>query len=102
MTDDAPLCCGRGMSGIGMTRDDGVVLRSCASCGRHAWMSGSRELSREELIEVLRDEPAPAAAPRATRPDTVRPAAKQAAPSVDKRAELQDMLRGFTVHGTSS
>lgn len=95
------------MSGIGVTRDDGVLLRSCSSCGRHAWMVGTRELSRDELIDVLRDEPAPAPvaaarAPRAARPVTQPVAPTAAATAQDKRRELQDMLRGFTVHGDSS
>lgn len=100
------------MSGIGVATGDGVLLHSCASCGRHAWSAQGRELDRDELIELLRDDagtPAPAPAAPVVLPDrapvarTRRPRAVPVpAAADDRRSELQDLLRGFTVHGGSS
>jgi len=107
------------MSGIGVATGDGVLLHSCASCGRHAWSARGRELDRDELIELLRDDASAAAAPsaapvvlpdsapvvRTRRPRSVPVTAATATPTTaadDRRSELQDLLRGFTVHGGSS
>jgi hypothetical protein len=90
------------MTSIGVAREDGVLLRSCPTCGRHAWYSDGAELSRERLLQVLRESSPPAARPvRQAAKSRPAPALKPVAAD-DHRAELQDLLRGFTVHGQTS
>ena len=104
-------CCGRPMTAIGVagaapsgpapagTLPADVVLHTCAACGRHGWSGQGRELGRDELLAALRG---PAAGP-AARPGRADPPAVAARTGeVRRRTELQQMLRGFTVHGTTS
>lgn len=93
----AASCCGRPMSVIGVDRAAGALqLHSCASCGRHCWRDGDREVDRSELLETLRVVKEPAMPrPAATRRE--RPADE-----AGRRAELERLLSGFTVHGTTS
>ncbi|MCW2622515.1 MAG: hypothetical protein JWL64_2117 [Frankiales bacterium] len=92
------------MTSIGVAREDGVLLRSCPNCGRHAWYSDGVELSRDQLLKVLRESspPAPRPARRTARPQPRTAPDPAPAPGAAQRAELQDLLRGFTVHGQSS
>lgn len=93
MDSHSKRCCGREMSGIGLEREDGVVLRSCPSCGRHAWFRGDHELDRAELLDALRRAPQPSRPAPARRPRRTAPV------PTAQREELQELLRGFTVHG---
>lgn len=77
-----------------------VQLRSCPSCGRHAWQRDGRRVDRSELLDTLRvSKPArrPAAAP-APAVQTPSPADEEQV----RREELQQLLARFSVHGTSS
>ncbi len=87
------------MTAIGLDQPQGLQLHSCPSCGRHSWRSGAREVDRAELLATLQVEKARAAGQgRADEPAAVEPAPDEAA----RRSELQQMLSGFTVHGTTS
>ena len=110
MTSDATLCCRRATTTIGLEREDGVVLRTCASCGRHAWFRGDVELDRSALLAALRRAPQSSASAASSasssspssssRPPAAARRPRRTAPvSPVERAELQDLLRGFTVHG---
>lgn len=98
------------MSGIGVATGDGVLLHSCAACGRHTWSADGRELDRDEVLELLREDPPAGASAVPTEPDVTAPQSRRsrnsgagpAAPAPDQRTELQHLLRGFTVHGGSS
>ena len=99
------------MSAIGLMRDGAqLVLHSCASCGRHAWREDGREVDRDGLLGALRaSTPPPAARRKAVPPPEVPPPAvppPASAPArppsdADRRSELQHLLSGFQVHGTT-
>lgn len=100
---DAPVCCGRTMRAIGVQRE-GVQLNSCPECGRHAWRAQGQELTREQLLEVLGDvlPGGPSAAKKPVSTGEVLAPDDAGEMTAGKRAELQEMLRGFTVHGKTS
>ena len=88
-----------------------LQLHSCPSCGRHAWRADGVEVDRSTLLEALRVRKEPAArSPRLTRKERTAPPAAPARPPApvgpvsedDRRSELQRLLSGFTVHGSSS
>jgi len=90
------------MTGIGLPRNGGgLVLHTCASCGRHAWLEDGRQVDRQALLDALRSRPP---ARRAAAGST--PAAPVSGPAEldgsGRRAELQHLLGGFTAHGSSS
>ena len=74
-----------------------VELHSCASCGQHAWRREGRPVDRDQLLETLQ---AHRSAPPAARPR--RRAAPAARGEDTRRADLQDLLSAFTVHGSTS
>ena len=71
-------------------------LHSCTACGRHAWRSRGCDVDRSALLEALRVPARPAARPAPRRSSPRR------ADDSSRRTELQHLLTGFTVHGTSS
>lgn len=91
------------MTVIGVDQGDvGLRLHSCPSCGQHSWRSGDREVDRAEVLDALR-----VAREHARRRQVAArapaPAAAAAPPDeLTRREELQRLLGGFTVHGTTS
>lgn len=86
--------------------DSALQLHSCPACGRHAWRADGAEVDRPALLEALRvRKPAPAARPREA-PAAPSPVPAPPAPALSdddgRRSELQRLLSGFTVHGSSS
>lgn len=82
------------MTSIGVEQPTASLrLCSCPSCGRHSWYSGGREVERAEVLAALRAE-RPAAPARRTPPVDADERAR--------RQDLQRMLGGFTVHGSTS
>lgn len=108
------------MTVIGVDHAAGDLrLHSCPACGRHAWRNGEREVDRSELLAALRSGRRAAAADRgagASRPARAAgsgvssgragrasvPAVADAGDAATRRAELQQLLSTFTVHGTTS
>lgn len=76
-----------------------LQLHSCPSCGRHSWRSDGREVDRNEVLDALRVTRTPARRPAGA---GARTAAETAPHEGDRRDELQRLLVGFTVHGTTS
>ncbi len=98
MTETLPRCCGRPMTSIAVEHAASALsLHSCPSCGRHRWLSDGAEVDQPTVLAALRVDRKPSAAKR--RP---APAAPARLDEVGRRAELQRMLGGFTVHGTTS
>ncbi len=86
------------MTAIGLNQPQGLQLHSCPSCGRHSWRSGAREVDRAELLATLQVQTPIIGQDRPAPPAAIEPAPEEAA----RRSELQQMLSGFTIHGTSS
>jgi len=105
MSDSAEhFCCGRAMTSISVERPGSSLrLRSCPSCGRHSWHADGRELDRSTVLDALRvpERPAARRRPQPAVPGG-SPAAAPALGEQSRRTELQQLLGGFTVHGTSS
>ena len=76
-----------------------VQLRSCPSCGRHAWQRDGRRVERSELLDTLRVVK-PASSKRPAAPPVAAPAPPDA--EAARRQELQTLLARFSVHGTTS
>ena len=93
------------MTSIGVEQGSSALrLHSCPACGRHAWRSEGVEVDRSTLLDALRVQK-PTAAPRrgAAPPPAPVPAASPEVPDDEtRRTELQRLLSGFTVHGTTS
>ena len=108
MTEHAqPTCCGRAMTSIGVEQGASALqLHSCPACGRHSWRADGVEVDRSALLEALKVRKPEAAARK--RPARPAPAPVPAAPGGsdvgedDRRSELQRLLAGFTVHGSTS
>lgn len=86
------------MTAIGLNQPQSLQLHSCPSCGRHSWRSGAREVDRAELLATLQVQTLTTGPDRPQTPAAIQPAPEGAA----RRSELQQMLSGFTIHGTSS
>lgn len=109
MTEHAqPTCCGRTMTSIGVEQGASALrLHSCPACGRHAWRSDGVEVDRPALLEALRvSKPASRKRTRPPAAPAPAPAPAAAAPAASaedaRRSELQRLLSGFTVHGSTS
>jgi len=89
------------MTSISVERPGSALrLHSCPACGRHAWHADGRRLDRSTVLDALR---VPVSAPRRRpEPAVAAPEPPAEADEAGRRAELQQLLGGFTVHGTSS
>ena len=91
------------MTSISVERaDSSLRLRSCPCCGRHVWHADGRELDRSSVLDVLRVPERPAPRKRASAPVPAPAGPPVVMDEHARRSELQQLLGGFTVHGTSS
>lgn len=111
------VCCRREMSSIEVTSplaapNATLTLHTCSSCGRHVWERDGQVVDRDSIVDAVKERVAegkPRRAPRTPglsvergtpRPRAVRKPTPPTTGPPPPPADVQERLKGFTVHGT--